>query len=298
MKAKLLLLLGLLCCTALPAADDPKPVPVVPPGPDGITLPPLTTPEAPVPAPKPPPSSITKLTPGMFYIIESKSPFTVIDSPAGRVKITDEKGPLKIRGLFVDDQKNISTRTFNGPYIASIEAVVTGRVELIVFPVGEIDRAKFVRRQLDVAVLPIPPPPDPVDPVDPKPPPSPAPIPDAGKWVMMMFERGDISKLTNDQRMIFTADAVLKYLDSHTTPSPDGKTSGWRTWDQNDIATNEAPIWQKMFARAKDGAAAYKGAGKALPWIVISVDGKTGYEGPVPANIPAMLTLLQTYLGK
>lgn len=138
-------------------------------------------PVAPVPAPSPAPvADLSTLSGEQLYVIDSDAPLIVLASPAGLVRVTEDTGPLKIRGRFVDGGGKVETRTFKGKHLFTVEAVGTGRVELLVVPVGATKEADVIRKTLDVdAQNPIPPPkPVPPKPEPPKPDP-PAPAPDA-----------------------------------------------------------------------------------------------------------------------
>jgi len=110
-----------------------------------------------------------------LFVIDSDIPVLVLASPRGLVSITEEAGPVKVRGKFVDGT-GVETRTFKGKSVVTVEAIAAGRCELLVVPVGAAKGEQVVRRTLDVIVGqgPIPPP---VPRPDPKPQPEPKPDP-------------------------------------------------------------------------------------------------------------------------
>lgn len=156
---------GLICqvvltvATLAPAADP------------GIRLP--VAPVVPSPMPTVPvdPSPVTRLALDQLYVIDSDVPVIVLASPAHLVAVTEESGPLKVRGKFAGGSGKVETKTFGGKVVVVVEGLVTGRVELLVVPVGAKSVAEVVRRTIDVEAGegPIPPPkpkPDPVKPDD------------------------------------------------------------------------------------------------------------------------------------
>ncbi len=138
-------------------------------------------------------------------------------------------------------------------------------------------------------VPPVPPGPDPkppIPPVPPVPPLPPAPIPDKGLRVLIVYETADLSKYDKGQQQIIYAKSVRDYLNSKCPVGADGKTKEWRMWDFDIAADGESKLWQDAFKR--------KPARDKLPWLIVS-DGKSGYEGPLPATVADMLALLRKY---
>jgi hypothetical protein len=135
---------------------------------------------------------------------------------------------------------------------------------------------------------PTPPtPPDPpVPPVPPTPPPSPAPIPVAGFRVLMVYETAEVSKLPAAQQQVLYSKTVRDYLNSKCVPGPDNKTKEYRIYDKDVDLTAEAKLWQEAMKRPRT----------SVPWLIVS-DGKTGYEGPLPANVEDAMTLLKKFGG-
>jgi len=167
-------------------------VPVVAPAaaadPPGLVI---RLPDLPIPdVPKPPPDSVVTLSEGQLYIIDSDVQLVVLSSPAGILTATEEKGPVKMRGEFVDKPGKVSTRTFKGPWVYTVDVVATGRAELLVVPLGFKTEKDVLRRTLDANLGPRPPP---VPPVPPVPPPTPGPIPPpapvkSGEWVIVVAD--------------------------------------------------------------------------------------------------------------
>lgn len=130
--------------------------------------------------------------------------------------------------------------------------------------------------------------PKPVDPNVPTPTPKPdvppSPLDIDGFRVLLVYESGDVTKMTKDQEAILYSKSVRDYLNSKCVVGPDNTTREWRIYDQDTDVKSEAKVWQQAMGRPR----------KSVPWILIST-GKTGYEGPLPANIADTLTLLKKY---
>lgn len=278
----------------LGAADGPIRLPVSPPVPQPLP-----------PAPNPDP--ISALAADQLYIVDSDTPLIVLASPKGLVSVSEEAGPLKIRGRFVDGTGKVETKTYRGKHIFTIEALGSGRVELLIVPVGAAKEADVIRRVIDVSAGegPIPPPKPKPDPKpDPKPV-DPAPIPEAGLRVMIVYESQDLPKMPPAQSAIIYGAKVREYLNANCVVGPDGKTREYRFWDADVDASGESKLWQGAFKRSKTKIAEWEpikdadgkviGPSSALPWLLISNPGKGGFEGPLPADVDAFLSLVKTY---
>lgn len=120
----------------------------------------------------------------------------------------------------------------------------------------------------------------------PQPPPTPAPIPADGLRVLIVEDVAQRVKLPAAQSAILFDKSVRDYLNSKCVAGADSKTKEWRIWDKGVDASAESKLWQD----------AVKRPAKSYPWLIIS-DGKTGYEGPLPADVDATLALLKKYGG-
>lgn len=266
-----LLLILLLAAPAL-AADKP------------IRLPEPPAVPTPMPAPTPP-DAVLKLAADQLYVIDSDVPVLVLASPEGVVTVTEESGPVKIRGKFVDGTGRTESRTFKGKSVITVEASHTGRVELLIVPTGAATAKDVLRRTLDVddGTKPIPPP-KPVDPVVPDPPKPvdpPAPIPGDGLRALIVYDTGKV--IPAGQVSAINSKKVRDYLDAKT-PVVNGAHE-YRVWETTEAGANDAKVWQDAAKRA---------AGKPVPYLIVS-NGKTGYEGPVPNSEAEMLALLKKY---
>lgn len=276
-----LALAALVLFTAVSAADGPgdKKAKVKLPQPVQVT-----------PAiPTPTPGTVGKLFANQWYVFESDEQLLVLSSPAGLVTVTEDVGPLKIKGRFFDGGSENETRIYKGKFIYVVEAARDGRTELLIVPSGANKAEDVIRQSLDVIAgkAPIPPPgpgPKPVPPgpdVDPNAPP---PIAGEGFRVLIVYETGQ--NLPAAQSPILFGKTIREYLDAKTVLDADGRTHAWRIWDKDVDASGESKSWQDALARPR----------KSIPWILIS-NGTTGYEGPLPATVDEALALLKKYGG-
>lgn len=120
------------------------------------------------------------------------------------------------------------------------------------------------------------PPPPPVDPT--------APIPFDGFRVLILYETADT--MTAAQQGSIWSKQVRDYLNTHCPVGPDNKTREWRVYDKDTALDGERLLWQDAAKRKRT----------SLPWVIVS-NGKTGYEGPLPANKDSMLELLKKFGG-
>ena len=147
---------------------------------------------------------------------------------------------------------------------------------------------------------PGPKPPEPKPP-EPKPPepdiPSTAPIPAPGFRFIVFYESDPMDmahqRLTPQQLSITTSALIRDWADANCAKGPDGKTPEGRCWDWDVDTTSVSELWRNAVTRSQ-----LKSGGNKQPWILISNgDKKTGYEGPLPANVADTLDLLKKYKG-
>jgi len=231
---------------------------------------PIRLPELAVPTPMPrPASAVSKLASDEWYIVDSDVPVLVLASPEGVVSITEDAGPVKIRGKFADGAGKVESRTYKGKSVFTVEAVQTGRVEILIVPVGG-DAKSVIRRTLDVSSNVGPrPPPDPTP--DPKPTPTPAPY--TGKFSMVVIEETDVA--ANNRGQFFADKELRDYLATKLVGKP-------RIADKDVVDASGQP--------PKDLAPYLNHAkGKGLPQLyLIAPDGTVLYEGDLPKT-PAEL---------
>jgi hypothetical protein len=185
---------------------------------------PIRLPVTPAPAPTPAPSAVTSLTADQLYVIDADVSCIVLTSPTGIVSVTEDGGPVKIRGKFVDGTGKAESRNYKGKAVYTVEAVASGRVELLIVPVGGA-AGDVIRRTLDVTAGQGPQPPP-----KPTPTPDPAPTPVA-LWGFVIVEE--------------TADAVAARgaLLADPTLSALMKSKGyhWRIVDKDVVGADGKP---------------------------------------------------------
>lgn len=128
---------------------------------------------------------------------------------------------------------------------------------------------------------PVPPGPEPKPP---GPTPDPAPIPVAGLRVLIVEETGERSKLPANQALILGSTVIRSWLNSACAKGADGKTPEYRIFDKDVSLAAESKVWQDAMARPRT----------QVPWLIIS-NGKTGYEGALPATVDETLALLKKF---
>ena len=125
--------------------------------------------------------------------------------------------------------------------------------------------------------------PDTPDPVDPDPPPDvDPPIDGPGLRVLLVYESSEINQLTKQQQDIFYSPTVREFLSANCI-KVDGQPD-WRILDKDTKYTDTQSRFAKALARPRT----------STPWIVIS-NGKTGYEGPLPATVNDTIELVERY---
>ena len=167
------------CCSVVVAADPVQP----------IRFPEIRT--------SPVPGTVSKLTGELLYVIDSDVELIVLSSPDGVVRVSTDAGPLRMRGRFVDGDGSVETRNYKGKHIYTIDAIASGRTELIVIPKGVSKQSDIIRKTLDVdsGAGPRPPPkPDP----EPGPKPDPEPVVKADKvWLIVVEETSQRTPTTS-----------------------------------------------------------------------------------------------------
>lgn len=167
----------IVCVAGLSIAPSDEELPLIskasaqPAKPPAMGLPWINVPDvAPIPMPPPAPGSVPRLDSDQMYVVTSQEPCFALATPPGIVLVTQEAGPLRIRGKFVGGSGLTETKTFTGKAVLVVEAAGTGRVELLVVKEGAKSLADVFRQQLDAnqgpmpgppAPTPVPPPPDP-----------------------------------------------------------------------------------------------------------------------------------------
>jgi len=268
--------------TLQPVPEDQIRLPVFPPGPQPTPPPQPVVPDA-EPVVPPSPQEVTELKADHWFVIEADVPFFVLDSRQGIVLIGYEEGPLKLKGKFADGNGKNETRTYNSKYLATVEAVTKGQVELLVVPAGATDAGVVIRRTLTVMGQAPQPPPGPGPQPDPDDPPAPGPV--TSFRVIFVKESGQT--LLPGQSAIPGAKAIRDYLTAKTTP--EGNLAGWREYDPQQITANEQPTMRALWESVKPQLL-------AAPCLVIELNGRATVM-PFPADVNACLAKLKEYGG-
>jgi hypothetical protein len=274
-----------------PSIEDLKPVPenqirlpILPPGPTPTPPPQPVVPDV-KPVDPPAPQEVTDLKSDQFFVIEADVPFFVLDSRVGLVSIAYDQGPIRLRGKFADGTGTVETRTYQSKYLATVEAVTKGQVELLVVPAGATDAGVVIRRTLTVmGQAPQPPPgPGPGPTPDPDDPPTPGPI----DSFRVIFVKESGATLPPQQTAIPAAKAIRDYLTARTTA--EGGLAGWREYDPEQITVNEQPAMKALWEAVKP---------KLLPapCLVIEVNGRR-IVMPFPTTVEGALAKLKEYGG-
>ncbi len=241
---------------------------------------PVRLPFVEVVAPNPPPRAVTALAAEQLYVIDSDVELRVLASPEGVVSVGADAGPIKIRGKFVENAGGrTTTRTYKGPFVYTVEAATTGKVELLI--VRTDGKGGVIRRTLDVTAGegPIPPP----KPIDPPTPPEPKPV--TSFRVILVFESGQT--MTPAQSGLFYGEALETYLTANCT----GGRAGWDRRDKDkNPATDTTPLrdaWIDAKPKIEPGNP---------PCLAVVVN-KTIYIEPLAATFAEQAKVLDKYRG-
>lgn len=226
---------------------------------------------------------IDTIKPGVWYVIRSKTPLFVLDSPQGSVTIIS--GATGADGIFSDGDGTPESRVFDPTESTFlIQGLKPCKTELILIPVGLTEKKGIFRQLLTVTGEAPKPPPEP-DPDEPDKPPVPEPV--KSFRVIWIVESG--KTLNHEQTAIPGAKAVRDYLDAKTTGTPDGQ-KGWRKYDPQQITANEVPVFRELWKQIKK-------ENWTVPCVAIEVNSHTTIL-PLPADTDEALELLKQYGGK
>jgi len=282
-------LLGLLI-----GVEDQQPTPINP-KPIKIEFPeikePLPEPKPSPVVPSPTPTEPPTLSQGKMYVVKSTGPFLLLASPKDLVSITFEKGPIRIRGIFLEGEK-YETRNYTDSHIAIVEPLenVSGIVELFAIPADTKEEKDILRILVKVGKGPRPPPtPEPVDDEEEdKPVVDPKPVTPSGFRVIMAFESSET--YPPETNNILHSRKIDAYLTANCVKEGDGRP-GWRKWDKDVVPEGtEMQSLRDLWNQSKPKL------GK-LPQLVIAVNGKF-YVIDMPPTEDETLTILKKYGGE
>lgn len=130
------------------------------------------------------------------------------------------------------------------------------------------------------------------EPTPPTPPPAPvvdAPFESSGYAVLMIREASGV--LSPTQTSIFQSSAIHKYIGGKAVKLSDGQPF-YRAWDDDysDAELSNVPgELRAAYSRVTEDM-------DSLPWIaIVGKDGKSGYSGPLPADVDSTMALLKKY---
>ena len=130
---------------------------------------------------------------------------------------------------------------------------------------------------------PKPPQPKPDDPKPDDPKPTPAPIPLPGLRVMIVYDSAKLAEMPKEQQAILFGAETRGLLNQKCVADEQGNAS-WRIYPKVTDISNADKVWQDAIARPR----------ASVPWVVVS-NGKTGFEGPLPANAAQFMELVKKY---
>lgn len=122
----------------------------------------------------------------------------------------------------------------------------------------------------------------------PGPGPGPGPGPQPGgvfNRALILFESAERSKMPRAQDAILTDASVHAYLTANTLKDKENPNGAWRVWDKDVSPVSAGKPWADLMARPRTG----------VPWLILSNDAGVVYEGVLPADVPATLSLLAKY---
>jgi hypothetical protein len=107
--------------------------------------------------------------------------------------------------------------------------------------------------------------------------PTPAPIPQSGLFVLVIHEPSAV--LPAEQQAVIDSTVVRSLVRD--------KKGQIRVFAPNADLANESKLWQDAMKRPR----------QSLPWLIVS-NGKTGIEGPLPANVDDAVAIIKKYAGE
>ncbi len=248
-----------------------------------------------VPPAPPPPDTPVILNKGQIYVVSSPAPFLLVCDKPELAKVIPLKIPTTIMGDFVDPQPDDDKggRTYASGAAYVVKPTGVGEVILIASP--DLTGASVTRRTVECNQAPQPPPVPPgPTPIPPGPTPPLPPDPFGGQAgaaagtfrVLMVYDSA--KRLPEDQWSILVANApgtARAYARDHTNKGPDGYPEIRVLPDGTPVADEPgSALWKRVMSRPRN----------SLPWVVIG-NGKTGYEGPLPATQADTLALMKKY---
>lgn len=228
---------------------------------------------------------IDTIRPGVWYVIRSKNPLFVLDSPQGSVSIIS--GATGADGLFADGDGKPETRVFDSTestYL--IQGLKPCKTELLLIPHGVTERTDIFRQTLTVSGQGPNPPPIPDDPV-PDDPDEPDPVVPAVKSFRVIFVKESGQTLNLQQTAIPAAKVIRDYLNEKTTR--EGGLPGYREYDPDQLTEYESATMKALWSAVKPKLI-------PAPCMVVEKDGHATVM-PFPATVDECMEILRKYGG-
>lgn len=247
-----------------------------------IRLPKLVKPVKPV-KPAEPTKAITQLDANTIYVVEADVECIIKQFVPNLVTIVSDEGPIRIHGRFVDDSSKTQTRIYKSKYVYTILAAGTGTANLVIVPKGANKEDDVVMLTLAVSDGSGPRPPPTPDP-DSDPDKNSSPFPADGLRVLIIYPNQPETKLPAAQQLILSGQKTRDLLESSCVVGEDGRTKEYRIWRENERIDLAQKLWRDVFGRKRD----------SVPWVLIG-NGRSGFEGPLPASEEEFQKLVQKY---
>lgn len=119
-------------------------------------------------------------------------------------------------------------------------------------------------------------------PPDPPTPDGTSPFKEMGLRVLIVYETSELSKMPAKQQLILTGKTVRDYLKEKCVA--EGSMKGFWMLDKDADVSQLAKHWQDAMKRER----------KSVPWLLVG-NGRTGYEGPLPATSEEFLALVKKH---
>lgn len=207
---------------------------------------------------------IDEIKPGVWYVIRSKNPLFVLDSPQGSVSIIS--GSTGADGIFADGDGKPESRTFaKEEFTYLIQGLKPCKAELILIPEGVTARQDIYRQALTVSGEgPKPPPVDPDDDTHPDPKP-------VAKYVSVAIVEDTMNRSPDNAIVMNGLAAWAEFVDSG---------NDWRLYD---LTTKEAK-----------GKKAISDLNGPVPGIVIynKTTGAMIHRGEIPKTFAELKALI------
>lgn len=227
-----------------------------------------------------------KVEPDAPEIVLNKASFEIGDQIQVKVKHNRTDSKYTVNWNVLDGYSFKNDYTLFGTDNITFGSGAVKKTFLVICNVNYLVEGEIKSYNLYVQVKigngPLPPPgPGPIPP-DPKPP-TPAPIPVAGLRVLIVEETAERIKLTKGQLEFISSAKTRSWLDSICVK--ENNQPAYRIYDKDASAEGDSEVWRNAMARPRT----------TIPWIIVS-NGTTGFEGPMPATVDEIKSLIQKHI--